>query len=246
MSPALFYFMNFRVDADTCEALMFGKRQPAPTIPERSIRDTLFGDAPMEAWPGPHGTTNEQPWSWFVQAREALAKGRTADAVALWKNIAAESGLETRHYAQAWHFLRANGVQPPAAEAKRLLGVIVEVPVEDGVDLLAAYPDGTARYYNYSGAGVVWEHPDDSLDGTIGALLNAGQKILNVIGPWTDERPGPPAAGAIRLSMLAPSGLHFGQGPFDALANDPMAKPAVNAAIALMQQLIAKSEQQTA
>jgi hypothetical protein len=29
------------------------------------------------------------------------------------------------------------------------------------VDLLAAYADRTARYYNFSGASVVWDHPTD-------------------------------------------------------------------------------------
>jgi hypothetical protein len=40
--------------------------------------------------------------------------------------------------------------------------------------------------------------------------------------------------------MLTPSGLHFGQAPLNALANDAMAGPIINAALDLMQALIRK------
>ncbi len=46
----------------------------------------------------------------------------------------------------------------------------------------------------------------------------------------------------VRLNMLTPSGLHFGEGPFQVLAGDPMGGPIVAAALALMQRLIALSE----
>jgi hypothetical protein len=37
--------------------------------------------------------------------------------------------------------------------------------------------------------------------------------------------------------------LHFGQAAFDVLARDPLAKPTITAATALMQALVAKDEQ---
>lgn len=59
----------------------------------------------------------------------------------------------------------------------------------EGLDLLAAYSDHSARYYNYSGAGVVWEHPDTSLDSPIDELLAAARQVVEMIGPWQGARP---------------------------------------------------------
>lgn len=211
--------------------------RPRVTHPE--IRDTLFGDLSMDWWPQEtNGVENAEPWRSFIAARDAVAAGRTDEAVRLWRQITSQPGLESRHYAQAWHFLRSQGVQPSPAEGKRLLGVILEVAMPDGVDLLAAYPEGTARYYNFSGAGVVWERPNDSLDPAIRRLLDAGQRVLNAIGPWDKPRLPAPQGDTIRLNFLAPSGLHFGQGPFGMLSQDAMARPVIDAGTALMQALV--------
>ncbi|GAB2962493.1 hypothetical protein GCM10027048_33810 [Hymenobacter coalescens] len=91
-----------------------------------------------------------------------------------------------------------------------MLGVVVEVGMEQGFDLVAAYADGTARYYNYSGAGVVWERPDDSLAAPVQALLAAGERVVGQIGPWEQPRPAAPPQGSARINMLTPAGLHFG------------------------------------
>ena len=53
------------------------------------------------------------------------------------------------------------------------------------------------------------------------------------IGPWEGDRP-PLARGQARLSLLTPSGLHYGQAPFGALSRDALAAPAFGAATALM------------
>lgn len=212
------------------------KRQPSS---DRPLRDTLFGDAPMGEWPGSCVPATGEPWSSFVKAREAFEGGRQAEAVKIWKKITETPGLESRHYLQTWQFLRTAGTQVPAAKAKQLLGVVIEVPMEEGLNLLAAYPERSARYYNFSGAGVVWERPNDSLDGVIDSLLNNASRILQVIGAWEGARPAAPRAGSLRINLLSAAGLHFGEGAFGALANDPMAKPTVDAAIVLMQRLAA-------
>ena len=199
------------------------------------IRDTLFGDMPLAEWAG--NASAGAPWSEFAEGQRLGPTG----SVEVLRRIAATPGLESRHYLQAWNELRRLGVQPEA-EARQLLGVVVEVALEEGVDLLAAYADGTARYYNYSGAGVIWERPDASLDTDVQALLASTEPILRVIGPWEGPRPAEPPAGQVRLNMLAPGGLFFGQADFDTLARDPMAGPAIGAATRLMQALVQKSQ----
>jgi hypothetical protein len=112
-----------------------------------------------------------------------------------------------------------------------------------GVDLLAAYPDYSARYYNYSGSGIVWEHPDTSLNSPIDQLLEASRQVVAQIGPWEQARPTPPQRDQARLSFLTPSGLHFGQGPMAALSRDPIGGRVLQLATVLMRALIAKTNQ---
>ena len=225
------------------------RKKPEPPKTNKStsllMRDTLFGDQPIETWPRDASNVAKlEPWSYFIQAREALQKGEVSTAIQLWQKVTDLPGLEARHYIQAWHFLRQNGVQPPADKAKKVYGVVAEVPMKDGLDLLAAYADFSARYWNYSGAGVVWEHPNNSLDEAISLLLKIGQLVADQIGPWDKPRPPIPAAGEIRISMLTPSGLFFGQGPMNQLANDVMGKPLVGAATNLMLQMTKLPKQQ--
>jgi hypothetical protein len=216
---------------------LFGKKPaPPPPAPPPTMRDTLYGDMPINDWPKDNSLSSE-PWTSFMQARQLLAKGSRDDAIAQWKRITQMPNLEARHYVQAWNFLRGQGAQPSPEQAKHVYGVVVEYMMEQGLDLLAAYEDRSARYYNYSGAGVVWEHPDDRLDAPIKQLLDIAGRVAAAIGPWEGARPGVPPKGHIRLSMLTPSGLHFGQGEFNALNADPMGKALIGAATQLMVQM---------
>lgn len=213
-----------------------GNRPPSGAS---DIRDTLFGDAPLDQWVGDE--SSGEPWTLFARAKAALDAGNQGGAVSALRSVLAAQDLEPRHYAQAWHFLAGLGVHPPASRARELLGVVIEAALDDGLDLLACYPDHSARYYNFSGAAIVWEHPDDSLNGEIDALLAAATDVLARIGPWEGERPPAPPAGQVRINMLTPSGLHFGQGPFQALASDALGGPVLQAGLALMKALIKKT-----
>jgi hypothetical protein len=218
-------------------ASLFGKKKAAAPNPSR---ETLFGDMPLEQWPGGEVSSDSFPWCTFVSARSHFAARRQSEAIACWQQIVERPGLEPRHYLQAWHFLRQHGQQPPAELAKQVIGVVVEVAMSEGLDLLAAYTDHSARYYNNWGAGVVWEHPDTSLDIAIDQLLEASKHVVAQIGPWEESRPGPPPRDSARLSFLTPSGLHFGQGPTSALSRDPLGGRVLQLATELMRALVAK------
>lgn len=209
-----------------------------------AIRDTLFGDLPITSWNG--NNSSAEPWTSFQNAEKHLNLGETQLAIQELESITQTPHFESRHYVQAWHFLKQLGVMPPTDKAKEVYGVVVEVSLKEGLDIVAAYADHSALYFNYSGAAVIWENPDDSLQAEIDDLLKAGKKVIHQIGPWEAERPGVPPKGQARVSMLTPSGLHFGQAPFDALANDEMGGPIIQAATTLMQALIKKSEEASA
>lgn len=212
------------------------KRKKARPV-DYSIRDTLFGDMAVEQWPRDAAT--EPPWTHFVEARNVADR---AKATASLRQVLSSPDLESRHYLQAWHELRRLGVTPPPDAAKQLLGVVVEVGMDQGLDILAAYADRSARYFNFSGSAVIWERPDHSLDQHIERLFAAARAIVEQIGPWDGPRPPAPPRGQARISMLTPSGLLFGQAQFEILARDPLAGPAIMAATELMQALLAKAE----
>ncbi|WP_300451815.1 hypothetical protein [Accumulibacter sp.] len=198
----------------------------------------MFGDLPASEWPSEDGQqATTEPWASFVAARKHGQAGKTDLAVAELERIAATPSLESRHYLQAWHFLRLLKVKPPADKAKVVHGVVVEVGLPGGADIVAAYADGTARYLHHTGAGVFWERPDSSLDAEIQALLTAGHEVASRIGPWEQARPEAPTNGNVRLNMLTPSGLHFGYGSFEALSKDPMGKAIIDPATQLMVRL---------
>ena len=217
------------------------KAKPVQNHPE--IRDTLFGDLPFSQWvTGFPNATLLEPWASFGRAKQSLDSGDAQTATEALLGILEMSELESRHYLQAWHFLRDLGVNPPSEKEKDLLGVVVEVGLGKGLNLVAAYADHHARYYNFSGAGVVWERPNNSLDAAIDDLLRVGVVTMQAIGPWKDNRPFAPPKGYVRINLLSPNGLHFGQGPLDALTKDRLGGPVIAAAFRLMQELIKLSK----
>lgn len=213
---------------------------------DESIRDTLFGDLPLDRWPPEGADASAYPWSSFAQARELLAAGETQAAKQCWFEIVHHPELESRHHLLAWTFLRAQGEQPPDSYAKHVLGVVVEMGLPEGVDLLAAYEDGGARYYNHAGGGVVVDEPPEALARTIEELLEAATEAVSQLGPWEGERPAPPAADHARLSFLTPSGLHFGEGGAETLAADPLGGPVLARATELLSQLVGMTGSETA
>jgi hypothetical protein len=217
---------------------VFGGSKPSQPV---ELRDTLFGDMPIDQWVGNGAVSQGFPWSAFVLARARMKRGERQAAINNWLEVVNQPGAEPRHHIQAWHFLRQNGCLPPATIARQLLGVVVEVGMPKGLDIVAAYADGSARYYNFSGRGIVWDRPNNSLDFELAALLSAGAKVVEQIGPWEKSRPPAPPADQVRLNFLTPSGLHFGQAHMDVMAKDPIGSGVFNQAARLMQALIEKS-----
>lgn len=68
------------------------------------------------------------------------------------------------------------------SDKKELLGVIVEVGLNEGLDVVAAYQDGTARYINYTGKMVVWETTTPASAKLTKELFSQSESILSKIG----------------------------------------------------------------
>lgn len=153
-----------------------------------------------------------------------LDSGRIADATKIAEELAGTEDIDSRVVLEAWYFLRLVGAVPPADRAKQVLGVVAEFPTSGGLDLLAAYADGGVRYLHHGGSAAIIE--DQSLTEVNEAVqrwLASGAVLAGVIGPW-DQREIPVLPrGQARISVLTPSGRHFGQSTLEALQSQPLA-----------------------
>ena len=173
----------------------------------------------------------------------AAAEGRDAPAALRSISGAPPAERETRLHLQAWHLARLAGIDPGSVGAVPL-GVVVDMHTDDGLDTVAGFADGSARYLNYSGAGVVWEAPDPVIGGLVAALLAASAEVVAVTGPLEGERPGAPGHGGATISVLTRGGLHIGAGSVHGLTNDSRGGTVINAAAALLGELVSRASRQ--
>ena len=231
---------------------LFGKKEkPQPPKPQGGIpphlltmRETLYSTSSLEPFvnrlkgdPRP-----VFPWSNFVEANRAIKQKDNAKAISLLKQIVAADGLETRLYLQAWHSLRGLGELPAEAAGEQIQGFIIENHMNQGLDIVAAFADHSARYWNFSGTGVVWDTRDPEIDKLIDNLLYVGQEIMKMIGLNQKENLPVPLKGNIRLFLTGYGGSCFGEGPYDKLSEDKMGGYAIHAGYDLMMGLLKKAE----
>lgn len=191
-----------------------------------SIYHMLFVDDPGAF--AAHAGTAPAPW-------QALLDAVPGDAAAIGA-LAGDATQDSRVRALAYLWLRTHGVPVPP---KALLGVIVEVPLDDGLDVLAVYTDGGVRYLNHSGAMSIFEGAVPALEPAARAVLAAAEAVVARIGPWDKPRLPPPVAPNVRLSFVVSDGLYFGEGPYPALAQDGLAGPLLQHATTLLQAVVA-------
>ena len=192
------------------------------------IYELLFADRP-ELFKQHYTGTLDPPWSTLFADHP--------DVQSLHK-IAGERKNESRVRMLAFTQLRRAGQKVPKGE---YLGTIIEVRLSEGLDTLAVFGDGSARYLNYSGKMVVIEGSPSPFDREIGAVIEKSKPIVAEIGPWDKPRLPAPKAGNIRMTFLVSDGLYFGEGPMNAMRQEPLAAPLITAATALLQKLIDNS-----
>jgi hypothetical protein len=188
-----------------------------------SIYNLLFGDHPG-----------------FVQDTTepyAILRDRDADTAAL-RAIAEDGSQESRARMLACYRLRERR-QPVGPGV--LLGTIIEVGMNNGLDALAAYTDGSVRYINHSGKMAFFEGSGHPVEAQGQALLAVSRQVIEHIGPWTEARLPPPIAGMVRMTFLVSGGLYFGQGPLAEMLGDPMAIPILSAGHDLLEAVTRES-----
>jgi len=230
---------------------LFGKKDKAqqkaqPAIPPviLQLRETLYSNASLEPMLSrvKDDAKTIFPWSNFFEANQAIQANDSSKAITLLNQITDAEGLNTRIYLQAWHTLMSLGEQPTELLRGVIQGVVTEYHMDKGLDIVAAYVDHTARYWNYSGAGIVWEMRDPEIDTLIDNLLKVGQEIMNRIGAEPRENLPIPTQGKIRIFLMAYDGTSFGEGLYDQLIQDQMGSYAIKASYNLMMGLMKMQE----
>lgn len=206
-----------------------------------ALRATLFGDLPIEHWPSE--PNDAPPWTTFVAARDHLGNGDVDLAIRAWAAVANPiAGNEPRHVLQAWHFLRSQGIAVDASIAHEPLGVVAEVAVGYGHDVLAAYRDGAVRFLSHAGPISIVE-PGGArvggaprLDGAVAAWLAAASRHVArlPLGTGPFPLPGP---GASRFTVLTCAGPRVVEGPEQHLAEVPEAGDLLASGAAVLQSL---------
>lgn len=193
--------------------------QPAPNV----IYQMLFCDD-LELYQD-NSQLDEYPWN--VLFSEPTNLGNLEE-------IAHDVNQESRVRLLAFNKLRNQGYK---IDEKQLLGVVVEIGLEKGFDVLAVYKDQTARYLNYSGQIVVWENKDESFHKLVEKLFEHSNETVKKIGPWNEQRRPRPATGMTRISFLVSDGLYFGEAPTNVLFSDSLAGPVLASATEILKVL---------
>lgn len=161
------------------------------------------------------------------------------DVLAL-QDLACDLSQEGRIRYLAFSRLRETG---HAVLPKLLLGVITEVPLQGGLDALAAFRMGSVRYVSHSEKILVIEG-STHLDPLVDRLFTAAEVAVARIGPWDRPRLPPPRQGNVRLSFLVSDGLYSCEGPMPAMQRDAMAGPIIGRATELLLAITAMATEQ--
>jgi len=185
----------------------------------------LFCDDPTPFKPKP----NETPTDW-----QATLFGNPIDPNTV-QLLAQDTNSEGRIRALAFNWLRQNGHTVPP---QQLLAVIIEVPIDGGLDVLAAFSDGGVRYVNQTGKLAIFEGPIPELLPVVKRLFAESENVVRRIGPWGKSRLPPPVRSRVRLTFLVSDGLYFGEGPMSVMQNEPFAGPVLREASELLQLVV--------
>ena len=148
------------------------------------------------------------PWVLMAAAHVKLRMEELAEAGRLLRAVTLISS-EARMRLWAWHNLRMLGKYPSPDLSRQVLGVIIEVPFEERMDVLAAYADGTARYLNHQGGTIIWDRLDELITPLVMTVI---REAMPIGAPQEDRLDDPVPPNQVRLSVLTPGGIHVWQG----------------------------------
>ena len=144
------------------------------------IRQGLFANEPIkELVKRVKLDGNENPFRDIADASKLANEGKKKEAIEKLRSVLQKPPLETRIELWVWSGLREFGEKPDQKSGSEVLGVVMEFPMKEGCDSLAAYADGSARYLNFSGAAIFWDTPDASIKNLCQSFIDSTISVSN-------------------------------------------------------------------
>ncbi len=116
-------------------------------------------------------------------------------------------------------------------------GVLLEVPLSEGLEVLAAYADGAVRYLDGKGRATVYDRGPSQVRTLAACAVRQAQARATRLPLWGRPRLPPPVSGDVRISVLGSDGLRFVQGPFAILQDDVDTAALIRSAVRLLRLL---------
>ena len=118
-------------------------------------------------------------------------------------------------------------------------GVVVELHNEAGIGVVAAYEDGSARFFGGKSGGVLWEAQgtDEEIQRQIHDLLVAAEPIVRATQPSPAHNKRPVAIDCVRITVLTFGGSHLAEEYGPALNEQNQIMAPLRSATKLMQAL---------
>ena len=186
-----------------------------PAVADLRAKDYARALATLRAVKGRPSSDDDLPY-WFAVAAAQRGAGNLVEAKAAARHLL--SANEMRTHIAAWTVLRELGEGPPASQADDVLGVVVEIALDEGVVIIAGYADGAARYFFSRGGGVIGDNMPESVKRAAKTLTQTAAPLARTLA--AGERQELPARTHIRVTLLTPSGMRVGE-VADGRAEDP-------------------------
>lgn len=151
------------------------------------------------------------------------------------QSLAFNEGEETHIRIQAFQKMRQQQLPVPY---KLLLGVIIEVGLGEGLEILSVYTDERVRYISAEKRLAVVETPTPALEQLIHKLLQDANTYMKDLSPCHSPRHQPPSYGCARFTFLASDGIYVGEGEFKHLQEIPQAADLIDDALNLLHEII--------
>lgn len=172
-----------------------------------------------------------EPWASFIQALAKMRAGVNARANLL--PIAEDAFKESRARLWAWTALRKQGEKPSPVHANEVLGVVLEVPVDDELDVLAAYADSQARYLGHTGDMIVYE--PETPDPHVTKVVAEAFPLLAIPPKPRDPNDESFDADSVKITVLSALGNHTVEVPWADVEDGGRYAKLFDAAIELLQ-----------
>ena len=155
-------------------------------------------------------------WYHIIGAFTRYKAGRMLEAKMELRRVADMQNVDSLITLWAWNVLQDWGQQPDDDLAQKVLGVVMEVGLDKGIDVMAAYNDGTSRYVSRTGSMIAWDDHGDLNNDLARKIVAAAQTIVNQLPASTAD--AATTTGNVQFSVLTIGGIRGITAPMNELS----------------------------